>query len=466
MAGCANLTAPIEVITLPPAKPPTTMRRLLHWLGIDRAVGYTLMNQGWTVLLQPVTMFLTLTFLTKEEQGYFYTFGSILGLQNYFDLGVGLAMQQSVSHETSRLHWSAEGTLEGDAEAKSRLASLWRLTLRWYAVLATAFALILLPLGWWLFSGGNDGVSWEAAWTWIVAASVAGFLATPALMLIRGSGRVADAAKISVAQTVATNVSTWGALAGACRLLSGPIGSTVGLFVQLSWIVVAWRPFLADLHNQPRDGPTVRWWREVWPFQWKIALGWPFGYLVYQLFNPVLFRSRSPEEAGQMGISLAVGVLLSSVSMTWINTKMPLFTQIIARNEWGRLDATFWAAFKRSTALAVAGAAAGSLFFLLLPGQSKVDRFLPPGLMALILLNAVVNHVIFAVAAYVRAHRQEPFLSSVIVMGTSMAVMTLWIGPRFGSTGLTFGYVILNAIFMVRCVSIFARCRREWHQAI
>lgn len=442
------------------------IRSVLHKLGVDRAIGYSVLGQVGACLLQPVTLMMTLEFLTKEERGYYFTFANILGLQVFFDLGIGLAMQQAVSHESARLQWTDTGILAGDPEAKSRLASLWRLMLRWYTALAAIFAVVLLSVGWWLFSRHDDGtVVWRGPWLWAVAVTVTGMLLTPASMLMRGTGRVAEAARIGIAQSFSTSLTTWTALAAAGRLFSGAIGNTVGLMVQIGWIIAGWRPFYLDLHRQPRDGPAVDWWREIWPFQWKIALGWPFGYLVYYLFNPVLFASRGPEEAGQMGVSLAAATVLTTVSMSWINTKMPIFGQHIAKSDWNRLDDTFWAAFNRSTVLAILGSICATAFFIALnaSGHRWAAKFLPPEFMAILFVNAVVNHVIFSVSAYVRAHRQEPFLTSVIVMGLAMGLMTISIGPRYGASGLAIGFLALNTIFMLRSVQIFRRCMAEWH---
>ncbi len=45
----------------------------------------------------------------------------------------------------------------------------------------------------------------------------------------------------------------------------------------------------------------ISWRREVWPFQWKIAVSWLCDYFIFQLFTPVLFAFRGPVEAGQDG---------------------------------------------------------------------------------------------------------------------------------------------------------------------
>jgi O-antigen/teichoic acid export membrane protein len=356
--------------------------------------------------------------------------------------------------------------LVGNATAKSRLASLWRLMVRWYAVMAIVFLIVFAVAGWLVF-GSQGGDGWQYPWAWTVVATVASFLTLPGLTIVRGTGRVAEAARFQLIQAVVTNVVTWTALACYFGLFSAPLGNSVGLMVLALWLAFRWRPMFADLRMLPRDGPAVNWWKEIWPFQWRIAVGWPFGYLVYQLFNPVLFRLRGPEEAGRMGISLSVCTVLVGVSMTWINTKLPAFGQLIARRDWDGLDAMFWTAFRRSTQIAVACGIAGWLIIAVLQWYwpRYGDRFLPLGWMALLIANAVVTHVINALSAYVRAHRQEPFLPSIVVMGIAMAVMTVVCGSLWGYAGMTVGFVILNSLFMIRTAMIFWQSRLAWHGA-
>ena len=105
--------------------------RLARLCGIDRAIFFTLLSRGWSVLAGPVTILCVLKFLSAEEQGFYYTFSSILALQIFFELGLTYVIMQCVSHEMASLEWSDAGTLQGDTTAKARVASLFRLSMRW-----------------------------------------------------------------------------------------------------------------------------------------------------------------------------------------------------------------------------------------------------------------------------------------------------------------------------------------------
>jgi len=64
-------------------------RDFLRRFGVDRAIFYTLVNRGFSAFTGPVSLYLIARCLTREEQGYYFTFASILGLQIVFELGLG-----------------------------------------------------------------------------------------------------------------------------------------------------------------------------------------------------------------------------------------------------------------------------------------------------------------------------------------------------------------------------------------
>src|SRR5947207_15746766 len=72
-------------------------------LGLDRAVGFTVLARGWSSLAGLMTVALIARFLSPHEQGYFYTFGSLIALQIVFELGFAFVILQMASHERAHL---------------------------------------------------------------------------------------------------------------------------------------------------------------------------------------------------------------------------------------------------------------------------------------------------------------------------------------------------------------------------
>jgi hypothetical protein len=429
------------------------------------------MTQGWTLLVQPITLLLIVKYLDEMELAYYSAFNSIVALQTYFEMGLGTATLQFFSHEAGHLRWTPAGTLDGDSAAKSRLASMVRLSLKWYLTIAAAVVAILLPAGWIYFqrTEGDAGIAWRLPWVWTVLSTAASWPTIPFTYLLAGCGRVAHQVQINGLQKVLANVLQWGGLAIGAALLSWPAGQTAGVALVVTWLAIAWGRTVRDLLRFSTEGlPRVHWWRDVWPFQWRIAIGAPFNYLTAPILVLVLFAT--PEfgkpVAAQMGVSLFVMNALFSAVHAWIGVRTPLFGQLIARRDWVALDRTFRQAFLQSTALAVAGAIVGwSILVLLQAGGYKLGmRMLPPLPLALLLANAVVQHMSLSLAAYLRAHRRDPYFLIVIAFGLSMAVAVFTLGRTYGPTAMAGSLLVLNTLICLGGGSIvFIRCRRAWH---
>jgi len=443
-----------------------SVARFLRRAGIDRAVGFTVLGRGWNALAGLVTLLLMTRFLSPNQQGYYVTFGSVLGLSVFFEMGLFMVLVQFASHEKSRLEWTPAGTLEGDPAAKARLASLLRLSLKWYGIAALLLFATLLPVGLFFFSQHPyPGIYWQIPWVWIVLVTALTVALTPVLTLLEGCGLIAEIARLLVWQNVLGSVLLWIVLIGHGGVYTVPVTNTVVLVCQIVWVVSRKRHFLADLLGYDGHAARIDWHREIWPMQWKIGLSSISGYLIFQLFNPVLFATQGARVAGQMGLSLSVIGTVASIALSWVATKAWTFGAQIARREYAELDRLFFPAFWRSLGLVIfaCGSVWGVGWYLHAAHFPIGTRILPPLPLGLLAAAAVVNHVTFAEAIYLRAHKQEPFLALSLITAFFIALATLLLSVPFGVTGIMVCYFVICIGSLIGATSIFVRKRREWH---
>jgi MFS family permease len=183
--------------------------RLLQRAGVDRAIAYSLIGQGWTVISGPITVWFLASRLSPQEQGFYYTFNSFLGLQIFLELGLGFVVMQFASYEKAGLHWSERRTLEGDPRAKARLASMLRLSMVGYSALAAVFFVVVLPAGLVFFArhdGAATDVVWRLPWAWMVVVTTGTFLLTPLFSIIQGCGLIAESAMLRMCQNIVTSL--------------------------------------------------------------------------------------------------------------------------------------------------------------------------------------------------------------------------------------------------------------------
>ncbi len=441
-------------------------RRLAQYLGIDRAIAYTIGQRAWSMLAAPITLLLISRFLTPEEQGFYYTFASVLGLQAVFELGFAFVLLQFTSHEMARLGWAPDGTVVGNPDAKAKLGAMLRVVLFWYGVVAALVVVAVLPAGL-LFFGRRDApdVDWHGPWVWVVVASAATLFLSPLFALLEGCGLVAEIALQRTAQSMLGNVMLWIALLAGFRLFAAPVLTTVVLACGVAWLLGRKRRFLRDL--MVTRGGSLSWREEIWPFQWRIAVSTLSGYLIFQLFNPILFSYRGAVEAGRMGMSITIMSAMQGTALAWVSTKSAPFGALVARRDFVTLDHLFFASLWRSLAAVGVGGASFWLgaYALRLLGIPFADRILPPVPLAFLVLTAIVNHILAAEALYLRAHKREPFIGISVAIAVLVTGSSFVLAPRFGAAGMTVASFLINTLVGLGIGTwIFVTKRREWHE--
>ena len=123
-----------------------------HKIGMDKAIAYSSGARVVGAFTGVLSVFFITTFLTGVEQGFYYTFGSILALQVFFELGLTGIMTQYVAHEVSHLTLDSEGNYQGEDKYRSRLTSLVRFCVKWYGALSGIVFLFLIVVGFVFFS--------------------------------------------------------------------------------------------------------------------------------------------------------------------------------------------------------------------------------------------------------------------------------------------------------------------------
>jgi hypothetical protein len=444
--------------------------RLRHVLGIDRAVGFTVLARGWTIVSGAVTILLIARFLSPAEQGYYYTFSSLVALQTVFELGFSFVVLQLAAHESAQLEINPNGEITGNEAAHSRLASILQKSVRWYSVAAVLMAAVLIVAGFHFFAAHRQAsgpVAWKLPWICVVLAAIFTFQMDQVFSFLEGCGFVPSVARLRLAQAIAGTALAWLAFLQHHGLFA-PGAIIAGQAIAGFGLLFSKRHLLVPLLRRRPGTHIVGWRSEIWPFQWRIAVSSICVYLIFPLFSPVLFAYRGAAEAGRMGMSLNIANALGAVAYAWINTKASPFGNMIARRDFSMLDRVFFRALVQSGTLLLGGEAI-ILFVLFLIEQHiprLASRMLPIPLFALLMFTVFLNHVASSEAAYLRAHKREPFLIMATLGGILTGISTLVTARLWGATGVVIGYFFCGGIFyLAGGTYIFVRLRRRWHDS-
>lgn len=442
---------------------------LLLWkrrVEVDSAVFYILLAKVWGIPSAVVTMLLLARCLSPDDQGYYYTFGSILGLSIFFELGFFLVILNVTSNEYSQLTIGEDKRLFGNTESLSRLVSLGRLCFKWYAVAGILFILSVVPAGYIFFSQKvYANVVWQIPWFCVVVLSGLNFLASPFLTILEGCNQVAAINRVRLYQGVCGSLILWGVLLLDGKLWSLVISGGVSLLFNCYVIFVKYKPFF-EAFLMPPSGARINWRTEVWPMQWRISLSGLVNYFVFSLFNPLMFHYFGPVVAGQMGMTRSVVGAVQGVGMAWVSAKTPLYGILVGKKDYSALDRLWFKVSLISVIVVTIGAAFSWSFIVALNqfGAHLAGRFLDPISTGLFLLTVPMTLVSQSQAAYLRAHVQEPIVFMSVSLCLLSGVLVWQFGKRFGPIGAAAANLAVWTLVLIWMTHIWRSCRREWHK--
>jgi O-antigen/teichoic acid export membrane protein len=454
---------------------PDFVKSILRFLGFDRAVSFGILARLWSLVAGPVTMLVIATGFSPEEQGFYYTFSSLLALQIFFDLGLMFVISQFTSHEFVHLTWGPRGKVEGEPVALKRFTDLLCKTVLWFGIAALLMTIVLIPAGL-LFFGqkGALNFSWRLPWILAVIGTALNLFVMPFFAVIMGSGDVVTANKRDLAGTVLGSILCW--------LVIGFNGGLYAAFaVNVGALFIAWgylltkRPELVKLAWEGRFGkgraarkePGLSWWGEIWPMQWRMGISSGAAYFIFQLFTPVLFHFHGAVVAGQMGLTLTAGNALMATGLTLITAKNPEFAKLVALSNWMGLDAVFFRVLRQTMLFVTVGALLGTLLIWILQdgGFAVGQRFVPVQFAAVFFAAVCVQISAAAFAIYLRSHKNDPLVWVTVAVSLVQGVTVVIFGGKYSISGVVWVYLIVSAFLLLPSfVWIWGKYRREWHK--
>lgn len=407
----------------------------------DRTALWSAMVKLWPMLGGVLTLPLVAAGLSEEEQGVYYSFVYLAQASVFLELGFCQTFVQYSAREFSGLRFSGDGRLEGEAARLVRMSGLTKFAVKWFATGAGVFALALLIGGWVFFSRTvPGGIAWKAPWCCFVVFSALNLLWLPLWALMEGCQRVLEITRLRLKASVLALSALWLVLwAGGGLWAQAAFQGGIFLVAGIYWLHIR-RPFVLALLSL-RDGQSSGWFREMLPFQWRIAVSFVCGFLLFSLLVPLAQTILGPAAAGRLGMTLQASNAIMAMAAAWVQTKAPALGLLAAKNEIVELRRILAVALRSAFAVAAAGSGAFLIGLAVLQRTTPFGhRFLAVPEAALLLVAGMANVLIGGLAVGLRARIREPFMPLSVGLAVVVLVATSFGGRMAGLGGFILGY--------------------------
>ena len=442
----------------------------LRRVGVNRPVFFSMLTRGTQGVAALLTILLVARLLDGPTQGYYFTILGFIAFVQLAEFGLTYAVMQSASHEAPAA--TRDGTRFPEPGVGDRLAALLRGATRFNAATIVLATLLVAGVGTRMLFTGDATVSttaemWAPPWVAALLAVAASQLLNPRVSLLEGAGFVGDVWRFRLTQELSAGVVLWVALLAGFGLWAIALCFATRAGVGFAWLASGWRRRYFVALRRPRAvaGSDIYWWSEVWPFQWRIGVSALSGYLIFQFFTPLMFVIKGPAAAGQFGMTLALTNGLLTVTTAWLSSQAPLFGQLVATRSYDQLDRAFVRSVRSSFLVVLLTGAAISVGVLMLDRLQHplAQRLLPPSAFLLFVAATITNHLIFAMAIYLRAHRREPLMISSVAGAVVTPIAVGYVGLHAGTAAVAATYLALTVLGLGITALIFASRSRAWH---
>ena len=383
--------------------------------------------------------------LSPAEQGYWYTFASILGITAFAELGAGQIIMRFVAYEFSRLSQPNHSD-----DARVRLRNLWRLALGFGFGVGAVTAIVAIPLGFIWMSWTTEQVPhWKMAWVLASLSALPMFTAGFLNSYWEGAQQIRSAnARRALAQ--------W--LSLGCLYLGFYLGFRIEVFAWIRIVsslvevlAIFWiqAPHIRKHALWDQSRKSLSWVREFWPLQSRYAMTFVTGILVNGLYSPLIFRFAGPDEAGKYGMTVTLIAVVSAYASTWIGARQSVMANLVGRGAWRELRSMRIGVMRDSLAVYALGSIFTVALVLLRPAflSHYLDRALPLVDVILALLTAGIWLFVNINFSYVRSYGIEPFVR----MAWTTAVLAVCIGIPvtwyLGARGALLSSIFVNLVF-------------------
>ncbi len=409
----------------------------------DKDLVNTAINQLYRLISGPLMLLFIPLYLTQEEQGYWYTFGSVAALAVFADLGFSNIILQFAAHEFAFLKFKEDGIIYGDEVHLHKLADFFRFSVKWLCKVTLVVFPIIVVAGYiFINQKNNEDINWVLPWFVYSISSALVFVNSSLLSFFEGCNSVAKVQKIRFKIAVLTSCVVLSGLFLKIKLfalaLSLIASASLGSFLiyknYKSLIIQLWKISSVMFYS---------WKKEFLSLIWRYALSWGSGYFIFQLFVPLTFKYYGTIDAGKIGFGISAWAAILSISNIWLVSKIPYINILVAENKLNNLIALLKNIFiKISVTYFCIGMSFLGCYFTFYQEFFLFKRFPIGIIMCVLFVCNFLQLFINFLATYLRAHKKEPMAWASVLQGVFVTISTYYIVNHYSINYLFSGYLI------------------------
>ncbi|MEJ6079175.1 hypothetical protein MT391_11640 [Vibrio sp. 1-Bac 57] len=341
--------------------------------------------------------------MTAAQQGIYYAFLAIGGIQLIFEMGFNTAIVQHLASTKSK---------------GPKFNAYVKLGMIFFLVTSILLFISLLIYGSWFFSDIPETV-WEFQWYSFCFVLSGNVFFSIFYSIKEGMLQYDDVYKLRFLSGLAYSFSLILSFILKLELWALVIAQLVVLifnFIVLKDIYsYAIKTFINTSLRRARYA-----FSSIIKFQLKLSVVWITGYFYWNSFTIFYFKYESPEFAGKIAISLAILAAISGASASFVRTKRAHFGNLISQGKVVDSYEQFIKLSKISIVIYLLAVTFLGVIIWYFQGNEIIARLVDPYLFSLLFFFRLMILVVEIMATYLRVFKDEPFFWITLFMNASV----------------------------------------------
>jgi O-antigen/teichoic acid export membrane protein len=402
---------------------------IIYKLGVDSAIFWATANRVFGLLKGPISIYFLIRYLTPQDQGLWYTFGSLSALTVFAELGFTTIITQFVSHEYAKLK-EEDGILHGDLMLMDRIVGLVRFSVRFYIIVIPIAIIILITVGYFYFK--TESLLVFLAWMFFSIIGGLNLLINLFQSIYQGLDKVKKMQINALILTITTSVFNWIMLMMHLKIWALVIGNFLGVIITAILLYKAAPKFWHQMVSYKVQS-KFNFFKETIPLQGRYAISWICGYFIFNLYVPATYKYIGQSQAGRLGITMSILTMITAISNNWLTTKIPKLNIYVSERKYDHLSKLFRSSFIQSVIVQIII----SVGFVICLALAEIifpileTRFLNIYITIPLLLTQLALTIISSLAVFLRAHKEEPFVWISILNAILMIVAVFVILAKY-----------------------------------
>jgi O-antigen/teichoic acid export membrane protein len=436
----------------------------------SRAITYSVLYKAIQILSQAITILFLANLTTPEMQGLFYVFWSLIGLQIFVEMGLGGVIQSYASHIWTTLTIKEGGQLSGEEEQLVKARELFVLGKIWFAIGGTILVIILIPVGLSLLSMA-DVSSDHYYLQWICASILAGTIISLQVYwsILEGFDQVEAYYRFRSVQALLGSAMLWLTIWLGYELWAIVVSLTIQFLVAIHFLIGRFGPVFGALFQLSKfKQPNGLLAREIFPFQWRVAVSFISGYFCFTVQTPLAMYFFGEETAGQIGMTWQLTGIVSTIAGAFVVPMGPRLAMAVKNAERKRVWQIFRLMHIVSAVVAVLLALGlligfSTVEYLGINALTKVKQSLASlEILMFFLLGQLCVVLMLPSGYYFRAHKDWPLTLLSLASAVCNVVISIILMKLYGIIGISVGFALSQIFALPMLFYIFKRRKKVY----